>query len=290
MKYVNPSAEYWRQGDDRVAHVAKCARVCYASNKTTDNERLVQMLASRKHMSMFRHESRYFIIRNVQKNKLTWPIHYMQNSQYVACFVLKKQTAYISTNGQWVRENVGFVNKYLGNNEVTEEEFIREAIATGDKRIEMLVRHTVCVVTQISTSRELNRKSPNNIAEQSTRYVNFGKRGGITICRPWWMGKAIKHRILCSLLMRLGWHIDDLIYRLLVWLGMKPQDARGKLPLDAATKVVYTYNGYEWKEIFDLRLRQLTGKAHPNAQCAASLIYEQIQQELIKMNIGKLDL
>ena len=29
MKIIEPSVEYWRQGDDVKAHVAKCARVCY---------------------------------------------------------------------------------------------------------------------------------------------------------------------------------------------------------------------------------------------------------------------
>lgn len=37
--------------------------------------------------------------------------------------------------------------------------------------------------TQISTSRELNRVSPNNIAEKSTRYVYEDGN----ICRPHWM-------------------------------------------------------------------------------------------------------
>lgn len=32
-----------------------------------------------------------------------------------------------------------------------------------------MMRYTFCVDTQISTSRELNRVSPNNIAEKSTR-------------------------------------------------------------------------------------------------------------------------
>jgi thymidylate synthase ThyX len=34
-----------------------------------------------------------------------------------------------------------------------------------------MMRYTFCVDTQISTSRELNRVSPNSIAEKSTRYV-----------------------------------------------------------------------------------------------------------------------
>lgn len=41
--------------------------------------------------------------------------------------------------------------------------------------------------TQISTSRELNRVSPNSIAEKSTRYVYEDG----TICRPHWMSDEI---------------------------------------------------------------------------------------------------
>ena len=51
------------------------------------------------------------------------------------------------------------------------------------------MRYTFKVITQISTSRELNRVSPNNIAEQSTRYVNLSKKNG-SICQPHWMTDA----------------------------------------------------------------------------------------------------
>lgn len=50
-----------------------------------------------------------------------------------------------------------------------------------------MMRYTFCVDTQISTSRELNRVSPNNIAEKSTRYVYEDG----TICRPHWMSDEI---------------------------------------------------------------------------------------------------
>lgn len=48
-----------------------------------------------------------------------------------------------------------------------------------------MMRYTFCVDTQISTSRELNRVSPNSIAEMSTRYVY--KDG--SICRPHWISQ-----------------------------------------------------------------------------------------------------
>lgn len=50
-----------------------------------------------------------------------------------------------------------------------------------------MMRYTFCVDTQISTSRELNRVSPNSIAEKSTRYVYEDG----SICRPHWMTDEI---------------------------------------------------------------------------------------------------
>ena len=62
MEIIKPSVELLSQGTDIIAHVAKCARVCYGSDKTIDNERTYKNLLKSKHYSMFRHESRYFIV------------------------------------------------------------------------------------------------------------------------------------------------------------------------------------------------------------------------------------
>lgn len=63
-------------------------------------------------------------------------------------------------------------------------------------------------------------------------------------------------------------------------MNLKPQGARGFLPLDAATRVVYTYSVKEWRHILDLRLRNTTGKAHPDAQLLAALIQQEINNRL----------
>lgn len=285
MNYVNPLVEYWQQGSDRAAHVARCARVCYASDKTTDNEKMVARLEANGHTSMFRHESRYYIINNVQKMKNKWLLHFLQNEPYVGCYVLKKQTAFISTNGQFVRDHADIFNGNLGNNEVSPKEFIAKAKATKVKAVMMLVRHTLCVTTSIAITRELNRKSPNSIAEQSTRYVNFGKKyGGITICRSWFQLAGhcdeMKHRWWRTWPIKLSWHVSDWAYRLALRLGVKPQDARSCLPLETASRAVYTYNGFEWKALLDLRLRQITGPAHPDAVIIAQKIQNAIQYQL----------
>ena len=275
MRYINPIVEYWQQSKDRAAHVAKCARVCYASEKTTDNEQMVARLEANKHMSMFRHESRYYIVPDIKLLKADWVIHFLQNKDYVGCYVLNKRSA------------------WLGKYEVSPAVFRVQARESKQKPIMMLIRHTLCVTTSIAITRELNRKSPNSIAEQSTRYVNFGKKfGGITICRSWfqlaWHKDKMSHSWWRTLPIRISWHVADWAYRLSLRLGVKPQDARTCLPLETASRAVYTYNGFEWKEILDLRLRQLTGPAHPDAVIIADKIQHAIlwQMHLCGINIS----
>lgn len=287
MKYVNPIVEYWQQNDNDInAHIARCARVCYASEKNTDNDRMVEGLIKNGHLSMLRHASYYYIIHNLHAQKAKWIIHFLQNTPYASVYVVDKKTAFISANGQFVYENKDFINKHLGNNAVSLAQFLYEG--KNVKGVRLLVRHTVCVTTQVSTSRELNRVSPNNIAEQSTRYVNFGRKGGVTVCRPWWLVQLHSYTWWASLVAMTSWHLSAIAYRLLLRLGMKPQDARGVLPLDVATRVVYTYTGYEWDHILDLRLRGTTGAPHPNAKVVAKQIKDLIDFQVNSWkNIGK---
>ena len=64
---------------------------------------------------------------------------------------------------------------------------------------------------------------------------------------------------------------------------MKPEDARGLLPLDVATKCIYTYRLEEWRHFMDLRLLGKTGKPHPNAAIIANKIFK-ILYPSVKIN------
>lgn len=293
MIIVKPTCELWAQGQDAAAHVARCARVCYLSDKTTDNEKMVESLEKKGHLSMFRHESYYYHIPPKSLSKFSHSLlRSVITSAYCSYFAVRTKSGkpwhvFISTNGQFVREHPS-VASMLSYFQVSQAAFVQAANDMPKRyrlSILMLLRHTVCLTTQISTSRELNRTSPNNIAEMSTRYVNFGKRGkGITICEPalwetwsWWQRAR----------MKLAWKMSEWVYNSLTRHSMAdenfnkgkclaPQHARGVLPLDTATKVVYTYNGWEWKHIIDLRYYGTTGKPHPNAQKAIGMVYEEI--------------
>ena len=274
MNLIHPSVEKWNS-DERISHVARCARVCYASK--TDNElsnlKLYQSLEDKGHTSMFRHESHYYIIyRN--NDKKFYKNLYNELVKYTYCdyfsYIHDKGILYIATNGDFYRnKRFNKLNRLIEDYEVCKEIFESHEIGF------LLLRHTFCVITQISTSRELNRTSPNNIAEQSTRYVNFDKKGGITICLPHWWNEASWFKKTIHMLY---WKGSEIMYNFLLKIGFKPQDARGVLPLDTATKCVYTYSVNEWDHILDLRLRGKTGKPHPNAVIIAEQINQSLQE------------
>ena len=270
MEIIKPQVELWIQ-DDPIAHVARCARVCYASDKTTGNEAMYQRLIDANHNSMFRHQSVYYII-----PYKGWRLANLQ--RYEECpyieFKYDCNNIYVSTNKQFVMEHNDF-NESYHEFEVDGLEFENTPIGFS------LMRYTFKVVTQISTSRELNRVSPNNIAEHSTRYVNLSKKCG-AICQPHWVQeKDIEDWIngndnATSIYYHNQCQLAFDCYNELISLGMKPQDARGVLPLDTATVCIYTYSITEWRHIIDLRYYGTTGAPHPNAKIIAGMIREKL--------------
>ena len=178
LTLIKPSVEIWNQNDDMVAHIARCARVCYASDKGAD-QILVNNLMNNNHLSMFRHYTKYYIIpiKDVDDD-LKNIINIFNSSEY--CEVDNNNDfIFIVLNYQYYLEHYNLANE-INRYKISELEFC--SFSTGKE----MRRITVKCVTQISTSRELNRVSPNNIAEQSTRYVNFNKKGG-SICCPHWL-------------------------------------------------------------------------------------------------------
>ena len=288
MKIIEPNVELWQQ-DDKVTHVARCARICYGRESGND-ETLYGSLERRNHLSMYRHETYYAAINTVDKYSLVLQsLAGYQHCPYINYVTFKDKT-YIVANGNFIRD-ISKSNPVLFhliyNNQIAPEE--AEQI---EPIWEHFMRYTFCVVTQISTSRELNRVSPNNIAEQSTRYVYEDG----TICRPHWLkGYDISQTLYGKYLIYKDDKEDDDInhkvltfinscdssfknYKYLVDVGLPREDARGVLPFDTATKVVYTYSADEWRDIIDLRYYGVTGKPHPNAKIAAGMIREQLME------------
>ena len=272
MKIIEPSVEYWKQGDNVKAHVAKCARVCYGK-ETGNDDVTINTLLKKHHWSMFRHESVYAIIPVHERELKDYPLLVLSNP-YIKTHTYNGNV-YVATNGQFILDKlypkfIELINMYR----VTEDEFSNTEFGFD------MMRYTFCVITQISTSRELNRVSPNNISEQSTRYVY--ENG--SICRPYYISTIEAEMFNKDNNVNLDDDIELFLsecnnsfntYKFLIdQYNFSRQDARGVLPLDTATKCVYTYSIDEWKHIIKLRTDKA---AHPNAQIIANMIKNELE-------------
>lgn len=285
MKIIEPSVELWEQTKNNISHVAKCARVCYGKESGND-EVLYKNLEKNKHLSMFRHETYYSKVPILNNYSLL----YSALSGYMYCpyikYITYRDYCYIITNGNFVRD----IEK---NNPVLWDYIINYRISTEEaKQIKYIwnhfIRYTFCVITQISTSREFNRVSPNSISEQSTRYVYEDG----TICRSHWLKDVNFDADSSGNIYSYGFLDEDFGHKVFTYIesckdifdnykelidnGLHRQDARGILPLDTATKCIYTYSIDEWRHILDLRYYGTTGEPHPNAKLIAGMIRDKL--------------
>ena len=222
---------------------------------------------------MLRHNSAYFVFTNHLPEEF--------KSEYVNT-LSQEDYIYASTNGQFTLEH---------NNKADLNSHVFLNLCRKYPDLFNLYRLTFCITTQISTSRELNRKSPNAIAERSTRYCS--SKDGLEICRPWWFNKTSEDMSALSIIklpikekiFAIAWKDAEEYYNKAIEYGMKPEDARGILPLDTATKVIYTYSVQEWKHIIDLRYYGTTGRPHPNAKLVIGMVRNQINQFAKENNI-----
>ena len=275
MELIEPEVELLSElGITTESHIARCARVCYGREHKEPNQeadkKMVEGLIKRGHLSMLRRASMYLS-------------HTEDIPQLLAMRIAN--SSYWNFNEEYASTNLQeFMQSGVGKETVTvidNNRFLEEC--AKHPRLFELYRLTFCITTQISTSRELNRVSPNNIAERSTRFCSA--KGGLAICRPWWIKSPIDDIAVNALsYYKIACEAEE-TYITLLLRGMKPEDARGVLPLDTATKVIYTYSVQEWQHILDLRLYDKTGKAHPNCHVVMQMVKDQINSFANEHNI-----
>ena len=275
MELIEPQVELLSELDiTPESHIARCARACYGREYKEPNQeadkKLVEGLIKRGHLSMLRHASMYLG-------------HIEDIPQLLAMRIAN--SSYWNFNEEYASTNLQeFMQSGFGKETVTvidNKQFLEDC--AKHPRLFELYRLTLCITTQISTSRELNRVSPNNIAERSTRFCS--SMGGLAICRPWWIKSPIDDIAVNALsYYNLACEAEK-TYMTLLLKGMKPEDARGVLPLDTATKVIYTYSVQEWKHILDLRYYGTTGKPHPNCHVVMQMVKDQINNFAKELNI-----
>lgn len=281
MIFTEPKVEWWPQ-TSLAQHIAQVGRICYkAKGKQPEeglNEEEVKAFIQKRdeerckgfwesgHRSMFRHGTMYFFMPN-EKGFPNYIWAYLNASPYID-YATKDHKVWISTNMQFLLEHKNMMDALIPY-DVSEEDFIEKARKYECDEAFTLIRMTMVVTTQRIQGESYNRKSPNCIAEQSTRYVNLDKKGGVQICRPHWERNARWYQRWAS---HLGYWVSEKVYQFLLHTGLKPEDARGNLTMNTYTVCAYTYTLREWRHIMDMRLRDLTGRAHPDAHIVAEQI------------------
>lgn len=161
---------------------------------------------------------------------------------------------------------------YKSEDKITEgsaEKMVKALVKSGHEAMLEHFSFSVKFICDRGVSHELVRHRIASFAQESTRYCNYGSRGGeITVIEP------------CYLLVDgVSISVDNWSERYGVWVhsceeaeksylrmladGATPQEARAVLPNSLKTEIVVTANLREWRHFFKLRACGTTGKPHP---------------------------
>ena len=303
IKVINQNVEVWRQEgytlDAIWKHIARCARVCYQStpknNEESDYEFLVRTLfrgidflnkpytdddVLKTHLSVCEHATVHL------KYPLFMPKAAAQTTKFI-------HNIYSRTN-----EHEGYIYVTTNMRVLIEHHWMDELkfIDNTPNCPYYITRPTVCFITDIGASRELNRHRCHSVSEESTRYCRYtaNKFGGnITVAKlPWidykndeseetnyengfFNDNEVYDEEENTILGHLtdGWsaidwflyglQISNLIYNKCVQLGWTAQQAREILPLNTKTQVVHTAFVKDWQHFIDLRSNGVSGVPHP---------------------------
>lgn len=334
IKVVNPSVEVWKQeGYDLESifkHIARCARVCYQSTPKNKDENAYDFLVR----TVFKgHDFLGYSKINVNDRfeRILAQNSYGDvdlTSLHLSCCEhatvhLKFPTFIPSAAAMW--ENVYSHNKYsrsknhngyiyvTTNLRVIIENYAVDTLDFIDETPNCpyyIPRPTVCFITDIGASRELNRHRVNSVSEESTRYCAYdkGKFGnGITVAKLPWIpdvdpndegycyreGFFNDNEIFDNNIIETqytdnwnavdwffyGLQICDLVYRKTRELGWTAQQAREILPLNTKTQVVHTAFVDDWEHWIALRSNQVSGKVHPMMGELAKQLIQQVYPE-----------
>lgn len=316
MQIVEAKVEYFPQGNTEQEikeHVCKCSQTAYRSVPKVGDaaQKMYHALISSGHVSCLRHESCYYIIPSGEMTvAIADYLAIFKKSPYIEIQEDTAKNLYISTNANFVLD----ANKKDEKNKVSEGTWDRlitpfrvMSDVFNDTSVgHTMMRYTLFCTTSIDITREYNRRSPNNITEESTIFCNYSKDkfgGEINIGSSQAFNyipedesamNNILHDIIegndlsvydTDSLYDAAFRTSEKIYMALTQgKGVKAEFARKTLPLALKSGVVYTYSVKEWSYLLQLRYLNTTGRDHTDSNGLGKLIYEKFQELGYKLN------
>lgn len=292
MRIIKPDFEIWQQEDGLEGvykMIERAGRVCYKSEdliKEGSAEIFVDRMIKLGHGAMLEHGTIYLVVipEDGTKDSRLWEC---ANNKYSKInYESETRLNYITTNLRVLVENNWMdLLKYSTN-----------PTKYHEKRV------TVHFTTQIAITREFNRHRVNSMAEQSTRYCDYGGQGkrfeGVGVNLPSWITMdSIENSIVGRDIIAddkwgtiyeretYNWEAIDwwlwanqcceVAYQKLRNLGWTSQQARTILPLDANTELVHTAFLSDWEHFF--KLRDDKQHAHPDAFALANPLHQEFR-------------
>ena len=295
LNFINPSAKLisW---DDPLKHVESIARVCYKSESriTEDSSiKLVNNLIQAGHYAMLEHCiftfavdkgiytdlinsqcAKYMFFTNIHTCIVSVNLRTLiENAHHPALLYLLKCVLinfpeFEKLCGGAIKQAKGITLYRLNYHSIR---LIDSSLLSEEERA-VHKFYSIKFVTDRGVSHEIVRHR-NSFAQESTRYVNYMKRG-LTFIRPAdfdkWNDEA-KNTYTKSLI------IAEQGYLNMIKNGCKPQEARSLLPTSIKTEVVMTCNIERWRHFFDLRVLGTTGCPHPDMRKVAVEALNELQ-------------
>lgn len=275
MRLVKPSFEllaiygkndlpYNYADPERLIEVA--GRTCYKSEDkiTPDSSKtFVRMLKNRGHRAMIEHS---WEVRCYHGNYPTFPTPYLYNARGVR--TLPDGQCLIAGNLRAFYE-ADLPGRY---DVITDHEYIL-SLAIGFNE-PGLIGMTAKFIFDRGVGNEWVRHRPVSYGQESTRFCDYSKdkfENHVTFVIPPWFTN-IREGIYGPLPTDMteverSWMVlrlqDELAYKHMLSSGLKPEQARGELPLCLKTEIVITAPMNEWQHVRALRDIGITGNPHP---------------------------
>lgn len=152
------------------------------------------------------------------------------------------------------------------------ERFVRMLLSRGHESVVEHINISVRFICDRGVSHELVRHRLAAYTQESTRYINYEKKG-MTVIDPFFFKDDADKRSVWAEAMQ---HAER-AYNKLIKMGAKPEEARTVLPQSTKTEIVITCNIREWRNIFRLRT---SGSAHPQMREIMIPLLKRFQSEM----------
>lgn len=280
MRIIESSVKLIEQGNtliDMYKHIEKCARVCYKSeDKITDTsyEGIIKMLTNNKHLSVLEHGTVYLLV------PFETHVSKYRNNKYSKVIDIAKN---IMNNKSAVTTNMRVI---IENGWEKDLQYLCEPTEYHTKR------YTFNVICSRGISHELVRHRAMSFSQESQRYVNYNKKGGITFIKPSILKDVeipeypeymdITNLHFKPFVFLHSWYQAEQTYNELLKFKYKPEIAREVLPNACKTELMITTNeDYLVNHFLPLRT---ASTAHPDMQVLANMIKECFENQIKSKN------